>query len=90
MTITRDQAETLVGELVTARGVAAGDEFVVMQEKTVETHSGWVFFYNTVEFVETGDPIAALAGNGPIFVSTSGEMTDLPTATPWQEAIKTL
>lgn len=33
-----------------------------------EFTAGWVFFYNTEEFVRTGDIVHALGGNGPILV----------------------
>lgn len=88
MTISFDQAKFLAKEGVSALGAASDDEFVLMEDKTVETERGWVFFYNTQEFIETGDPISALAGNGPILVKRSGEVSELPSAVPWETAIE--
>lgn len=38
----------------------------------LESPHYWVFFYNTVEFWETGDFLASLAGNGPVVVPKDG------------------
>jgi hypothetical protein len=52
-----------------------GEVWVVIPEKTIEKPYGWVLFYNTKEFVETGDFIHRLAGNGPVIVEkTSGKI----------------
>jgi hypothetical protein len=49
-----------------------------------------VFFYNSREFVETGNASAMLAGNGPILVERDGTVIDLPTHCDWEEAIRAL
>ena len=41
-------------------------EFSINDEETVELPDGWLFFYNTKAFLDSGDPVMALAGNGPI------------------------
>ena len=38
----------------------------------LESEHYWVFFYNTVEYWETGDDLASLAGNGPVVVPKDG------------------
>jgi len=45
-----------------------GDSWVVIPEKIIERSFGWVLFYNTKEYVETGDFMYRLAGNGPVIV----------------------
>lgn len=65
-------------------------ELSINHEETVELPDGWLFFYNTKAFLDSGDPVMALAGNGPIFVSIEGTMTRLSSSTPWEEAIKNL
>ena len=51
-----------------------------------ETVHAWVFFYNTKEYLETGDFSEALAGNGPILVNkVSGEIEAFGTAVPLDE-----
>ncbi|WP_046658604.1 YrhB domain-containing protein [Lysobacter capsici] len=66
------------------------DEFVLVPEHTQEIARGWVFFYNSREFVETGNASAMLAGNGPILVERDGTVIDLPTHCDWEDAIRTL
>lgn len=43
---------------------------------------GWVFFYDSVEFVRTGDIESSLLGNSPIIVDTSGQIHHTGTAYP--------
>jgi len=38
---------------------------VVQTELTIERQWGWVFFYNSQRFVESGNVLDALAGNAP-------------------------
>jgi hypothetical protein len=36
----------------------------------IETHRlGWLFYYQSEEYIRTGNPSAMLAGNGPVLVS---------------------
>ena len=49
---------------------------------------GWIFFYNSRDFVETSDATAALAGNGPILVTHSGEVSETPSAVAWESEIQ--
>ena len=42
-------------------------ELVVTIEE--EFDDGWMFGYNTREFVEDGNPVAMLAGNYPLFIA---------------------
>jgi hypothetical protein len=44
------------------------DDWVVVNEDTIEKPFGWIFFYNTREFIATGNVIHSLAGNGPVVV----------------------
>ena len=46
----------------------ADDETVVMDDLTIEKEYGWVFFYNSRRYLETGDMNYALGGNAPIIV----------------------
>ena len=56
-------------------------ELVVMEALTREEDIGWLFFFNTREFVETGDMNAMLGGNAPLFVERqSGALRTTGTA----------
>jgi hypothetical protein len=46
-----------------------GDDILIQQDKTVETEVGWVFYYNSRSFIETGDFQKMLMGNAPILVT---------------------
>jgi Immunity protein 35 len=48
---------------------------------------GWLFFYQSVEFLETHQTAARLAGNGPIFVHHSGRVHILPSHQPPQQSL---
>ena len=63
---------------------ASGDQFEILQNKVICAERGWIFFYNTSEFILTGNPIDSLAGNAPLFVMHSGDILQLSTATPWE------
>ena len=76
-------AEVKVREL----GAAGGDEFEILCEETQEIEQGWVFFYNSADYVRTRNPLSALAGNGPLLVLRDGSITVLPTSVSWQEAV---
>jgi len=64
------------------------DAWVVMPEHTIEHAFGWVFFYNSRKFLETGDLQFALGGNAPLLVNReSGEVVPLGTARPTEHYI---
>jgi len=44
-------------------------ECVILDEATIERKWGWVFFYQSKRYVETGEPGALLAGNAPYIVN---------------------
>jgi hypothetical protein len=64
----KSEAEELVSRRL-EQMAPLGEQFVVVEEKTIERTFGWIFFYNSKTFLETGNPICRLAGNGPVFVN---------------------
>ncbi len=42
-----------------------------------DIETGWLFSYNTVEFLKNNQSIYALAGNLPLFVSKDGKLSYL-------------
>lgn len=40
----------------------------IVKEQTIETRLAWIFFYQSREYLETGNDSALLTGNGPIVV----------------------
>jgi hypothetical protein len=64
-------------------------ELALQEDSTLETEFGWVFFYNSVEFVRTGDMHFALGGNAPFIIDrSSGELTVTGTALPLDHYIE--
>ena len=43
-------------------------QFVICDEYTIERPFGWVFFWNSKEYLETQDPGQQLGGNAPLIV----------------------
>lgn len=75
-----------VGKLASA----AGDSFEIMSEETKEIGVGWVFFFNSSEYVRTRNPLDALAGNGPLVVLHTGQVHHLPSSVALEEALKSI
>lgn len=46
-----------------------GDSFVIHLEQTIERSFGWVLFWDSALYAETGDLQYALAGNAPFIVN---------------------
>ena len=66
-----------------------GDEVRVIVEKTLEFNTGWVFFYNSARFLDSGDFAFMLLSNKPIFVEKgSGRQRYLRTDIPFSEQVE--
>lgn len=44
------------------------DSCQIVEGKTIIKPYGWIFFYNSRLFLETGDALYALAGNAPLII----------------------
>ena len=56
-------------------------ECVILEDKTIEKCWGWVFFYQSKAYIESGDFRDMLGGNAPIIVNReSGELVHTGTA----------
>lgn len=86
-TLDRAAALKIARAKVDELGRSAGEAFDIVTAETKEVKRGWLFFYNSADFIRTRDPMFALAGNGPLLVLRDGQVATLPTAVPWQEAI---
>jgi hypothetical protein len=84
--ISFDQAKAIAESRVRAIGDAGNDEFAIVGNEAID--EGWLFYYNSKAFIETGNFRDALAGNGPIFVDRSGVVKVLPSGISWQVAIR--
>lgn len=62
------------------RGRSGPEEFVILDEHTIERPWGWVFFYTTRGWLD-GDDRYIVAGNGPFIVNChSGVIRAMTTA----------
>lgn len=82
-----EKASSEVKEL----GSSAGDSFSLMLDEIIDIEVGWLFFYNSTEYIETSNPSSRLAGNGPFVVlNKDGEIIHLPSSSLWREELKNL
>lgn len=81
--ISKTEALSLAKEFITGKECELDCKLVIQDEKTIERSFGWVFFYNSKEFVETKDPKYMIAGNAPLIVNRSDSVIqELGTAHP--------
>lgn len=77
LTITEAKAIALVH---IARIVDDDVDPVIRDNLSIAKPYGWVFFYNSREYVETGNRMAAVGGNGPVVVQHDGTVHMLTSA----------
>ena len=46
----------------------ANESFIILDQETIEKAWGWMFFYQSRRYVETGELTEMLAGNAPLIV----------------------
>jgi Immunity protein 35 len=66
--LTKNEALEIVSKRLHHMSTSA-DPFIVIEKNTIEKPFGWVFFYNSKTFIETGESRYRLAGNGPVIVN---------------------
>ena len=59
------------------------DACLIIDSATLERPYGWVFFYQSRSYLESGDEIRMLAGNAPLIINKhNGSVTLTGTALP--------
>lgn len=86
MRISLEKARILADEEVKRLGKENNDDFIILDNLTIEKNNGWLFFYNTRDFLLSGDVVDSLVGNGPIFVNHDGLLTRLPSSQHWKDS----
>ena len=62
---------------------------ILMREATIAKAYGWIFFYQSSDFLETGHFLAIRGGNAPIIVDrNTNELRVTGTAKPWEEYVQ--
>ncbi|MFS1702596.1 hypothetical protein FJ444_14410 [Aestuariibacter sp. GS-14] len=87
MKINAERAFKILGDELDKLSKESGCELGVIYEDTIQTKDGWIFFYNSSEFLITGDPMDSLAGNGPVFISREGDVKVLDSGRDWEEQL---
>lgn len=84
--IDQSQAETIALGIVSKQNPE--QEFVIQKDKTITKDYGWIFFYTTKEYAETGDMQYQLPGNAPLVVLKEDGSTEfLSSSIPPEQAI---
>jgi hypothetical protein len=86
--ITLDEARDIANEYVSKLESEAGKSLRIVDEQTIEKSFGWVFFYNSKDYLETGDFRSMLVGNAPLIVDKNdGSLHETGTAKPVSDYI---
>jgi hypothetical protein len=86
-TFNYDAAVRLASAKIEQLALDAGDVFEIVPGESIEIDDGWLFFFNTADYIRTREPTTALAGNAPVLVLRTGEVVELSSAMPWQDAV---
>ena len=65
---TREDARALVEQYLAEQDLTVDVDVVLLDDATIERPWGWVFFYESRQFVESGDSDEFLLGNVPLIV----------------------
>jgi immunity protein 35 of polymorphic toxin system len=84
--VNREEAHRLISEWLIGLSTQANIALELIDQQTIETEFGWVFFYTSRRFKETEDFSDALAGNAPVIVDRAiGSLHVTGTARPISE-----
>ena len=86
--LTKIIATEIARKHISQLATAAGDSFELLLEEAKDVAQGWLFSFNTCDFVRSRNPADALAGNGPILVLQNGQVRELSSTIPWKQALK--
>lgn len=64
------------------------EQFELLLNNTKKYEFGWVFFYASKRFIETGNTDYSIPGTSPFVVATDGSVTDLSSSVSPEEAIE--
>lgn len=71
--MTMNKAKSLALDCVARLTGRARDELVIIDELTQCRRCGWIFFYESRAYLETGDVPSAIGKTGPVVVTHQGE-----------------
>lgn len=85
--LTRDEAQAIALQYISKLEEDVEEPLELLESETLVKHFGWVFFYNSKAYVDTGLFKHQLAGNAPFIVDTNGSIHQLGTAQSIEESI---
>lgn len=86
--ITKVDAEIKIFKLISAYPPPDNDRYIIVVEETIEKEWGWVFFYTSEKYLQTGELQYAVAGNAPFIVAKeNGAIFTTGTAEPIENYI---
>ncbi len=86
--ITQEQAEAVARQVINEPDPYWPDRSPHVITKIEPHRLGWLFYYQSEEFIRTGNPSAMLAGNGPVLVSRAdGSHVHVGTAAPFESRL---
>ncbi len=86
--MTMNKAKTLAIECLARLTGRTRDELLIIDELTQCRRSGWIFFYESRTYLETGNPSAAIGKTGPVVVTHQGEVHPLGGERPADDVLR--
>ncbi len=86
--MTMNKAKSLALECVARLTGRARDELLIIDELTQCRRCGWIFFYESRAYLETGDVSRALGPTGPVVVTHQGEPYPLAGERPAEDVLR--
>ena len=87
MVLTKSEARARIEQELSK--IDSDADLVVLDELTREYEWGWIFFYQSRQYVETGDTSSMVAGNAPLIVNrSSGQVSITGTARSIEEYVR--
>jgi hypothetical protein len=86
--VTEQEAENVARRYIESHADPSCGDIQVLQAETIGKEYGWIFFYQSKKYLDTGAIEDLLAGNGPVLVERSGRVVQLPTAISLEESLK--
>jgi len=78
-----NDALNLANEYLLNNWVLEEDSAIILEDKTIDAEFGWVFFYESKNYIDSGDYADMLMGNAPIIINkNTGEIHITGTAEP--------
>lgn len=89
--MTFDEAKQIAVAHLSVLSNKGGPNLAIMEDHTLEREFGWVFFWNSKQYLESGDKMQALGGNAPLVVlKKDGSVIVTGTALPVERYLENI